>query len=179
MTSVSVRNCTSNDIPHIRDIYNYYVLKDGDLVTFEEEPVSEDLMLRRLESKVADGFPFIVAVDCNDRVLGYAYGGHYKERSAYRFSVEDSIYIHPDCQGRGVGTTLLKELLHRFKLMGVKQVVAVLGVKEDNPGSYALHSRFGFESVGVYKNIGFKHGKWVDRLHMQCCLDDSIGSDNG
>jgi phosphinothricin acetyltransferase len=164
---ISIRDCNENDIQSIADIYNYFILKEGDLVTFEEAPVTKEIMLERFISKTLNGFPFIVAVNENDFIVGYSYASTYKERTAYRFSCEDSIYIHPNHQCKGIGTILLKELLSKLEKIGIKQVVAVLGTKQDNPGSYTLHTKFGFENVGIYKNIGFKFGKWVDRLHMQ------------
>lgn len=164
---LTIRDCNQNDIQTITDIYNYFILKDGDLTTFEEVPVTYEIMLERFNSKTSNGFPFIVAVNENEVIMGYAYSSAYKERSAYRFSCEDSIYIHPNYQCKGIGTMLLKELLSKLEKIGIKQVVAVLGTQQDNPGSFKLHSQFGFESVGIYKSIGFKFGKWVDRLHMQ------------
>lgn len=170
---IIIRNCKIDDIKEITNIYNYYITLDKDVTTFEEIPVTSDDMLNRYNNLKTCNFPYIVATDVNDNVMGYAYSGMYKPRSAYRFSAEDSIYIHHEHTGKGIGSLLLKELLVLLKHIGIKQVVAVLGTQQDNPGSYALHKKFGFVEVGVYKNIGYKHGVWVDRLHMQCMLDDN------
>jgi L-amino acid N-acyltransferase YncA len=170
IASPVIRDATTDDVASICGIYNYYVLRDGDLVTFEEAEVQEAEMQRRHDT-ITDKlqFPFLVA--CIDEVVvGYAYGNQFKERSAYRFSAESTVYLHPEYQRRGVGTSLMAALMPRLAAKGVKQVVAVLGTQEDNPGSYRLHNLFGFKTVARYPKIGYKFGKWVDRIHMQCSL---------
>lgn len=168
----NVRKCLPEDIEQIVDIYNYYITKPNDLTTFEEVEVSADQIMERYNNTLAKNFPYIVAVDDNNKVVGYAYGSLYGPRVSYRFSSEDSVYLHHEYRGKGLGSMLLRELLCELKKMGMKQVVAVLGIKEDNPGSYNVHQKFGFQDVGVFKKIGYKYGKWVDRLHMQLDLDE-------
>ena len=168
-----VRNASVHDIVDICKIYNFYILREGDVTTFEEQAVTIDEMRHRYEhisNKI--NFPFIVA--CIDgKVVGYAYAKYYSERSAYRFSAENSIYLDYSYQRRGVGTVLMRELLRRLQKLGIKQVVAVLGTLEDNPGSYKIHSQFGFKQVALFQKIGFKWGIWVDRCHMQLSLLDA------
>lgn len=170
---IVVRNASREDIHDVCRIYNFYVLREGDMTTFEEQAVDIDEMQRRYEhisNKIR--FPFIVA--CIDgKVVGYAYAKFYSERSAYRYSAEDSIYCDPAYHRRGVGTVLMRELLRKLQIMGIKQVVAVLGTLEDNPGSFKIHSDFGFKQVALFKKIGFKWGVWVDRCHMQLSLLDA------
>jgi len=167
---VVIRDATAEDVAAICAIYNYYVLREGDLVTFEEEKVPVEEMHRRYEAIAKKlQFPFIVAC-LEETVVGYAYGNIFKERSAYRYSAESTVYLHPDSQRRGVGTTLMSALMPRLAARGIKQVVAILGTQRDNPGSYRLHETMGFKQVALYPRIGWKFGRWVDRVHMQCSL---------
>ena len=176
-----MRDATSGDMRRIREIYCKYLVP-SDVTSFEEEHPSVEMMETRRSKIQALGLPFIVATmtmqggdgEGGDGgvVVGYAYAGQYKERSAYRLSCEDSVYVDPDFRRQGVGMVLLRSLLRRLKQSGMKQVVAVLGTREDNPGSFALHERCGFVEVGYYRNIGFKNGRFVDRVHMQACLDE-------
>jgi len=170
LASPVIRDATTDDVSAICGIYNYYVLRDGDIVSFEEEEVQETEMQRRHDTITEKlQFPFLVAC-INEVVVGYAYANKYKERSAYRFSAESSVYLHPEYQREGVGTSLMAALMPRLAARGIKQVVAVLGTQQDNPGSYRLHDMFGFKTVAMYPKIGFKFGKWVDRIHMQRSL---------
>jgi len=149
-----IRDATVEDVVAICAIYNYYVLRAGDLVTFEEAEVAVEEMQRRYETITQKlQFPFLVAC-LDERVVGYAYGNVFKERSAYRYSAENTVYLHADYQRRGVGTALMSALMPRLAARGIKQVVAVLGTKQDNPGSYRLHDMFGFKQVALYPKIG-------------------------
>ena len=184
-----IRDACLQDIPHISQIYNYYVLLDQDVTTFEEQPVSAAEMRKRFEKITTElSFPFLVCIrkpeaeggaGKGEEVVGYCYGQSYKPRAAYRFSCEDSIYLHPSHTGRGLGRRLLSTLLRRLQARGIKQVVSVLGTKEDNPGSMRLHHSLGFVVCANYKRVGFKHGRWVDRIHMQKSLDDSPEAEGG
>ena len=184
-----IRDACLQDIPHISQIYNYYVLLDQDVTTFEEQPVSVAEMRERFEKITTElSFPFLVCIRKPDaegeagkgeEVVGYCYGQSYKPRAAYRFSCEDSIYLHPSHTSRGLGRRLLSTLLRRLQAQGIKQVVSVLGTKEDNPGSMRLHHSLGFVVCANYKRIGFKHGRWVDRIHMQKSLDDPLEAGGG
>lgn len=169
-TTVIIRAATIDDIDAISAIYNYYVLLEGDVTTFEEEVVSVEEMRRRYNHIATDlKFPFLVAY-IGDVVVGYAYGNFYKERVAYRYSAESSIYLNVEYQRCGVGTTLLTELLSALRKRGCKQVIAIVGSREDNPGSYRLHEKLGYKHAALYKNIGWKHGRWVDRVHLQLSM---------
>jgi L-amino acid N-acyltransferase YncA len=173
--SYFIREATPSDVGEICNIYNYYVLKDGDMTTFEESPISLQEMHSRYDKITNEiNFPFLVACagGMDGPIAGYAYSQGYKPRHAYRFSAEDSIYLHPSHCGKGLGSRLLSDLLNRLKIKGIKQVVAVIGTEEDNPASMYLHSKLGFKLVGTYPKIGFKYGKWVDRCHMQKSIDD-------
>ena len=157
----------------VRSIYAHYVTLENDVTTFEETVPSLEEMQRRF-NKVTNGsgikFPFLVAEQLQPqrRILGYAYANTYRSRTAYRFTAETSIYVANDQRGRGLGTTLLTVLLQRLRATGqIRQVIAVLGTEADNPGSFHLHRKFGFTVAGRFTGIGWKYGRWVDRVHMQ------------
>ena len=115
------------------------------------------------------GFPVLVACTGSDEVVGYAYAGPYKTRSAYRFTVEDSIYIHREHLRKGIGQALLSALIDHCKARDYKQVLAVIG-DSDNQGSIGLHRSCGFVSVGTARDLGFKFGRWLDVVYMQLSL---------
>jgi L-amino acid N-acyltransferase YncA len=164
-----IREAIFEDLSEITTIYNYYVLKIGDVTTFEEEPVTLTEMKSRFDRITSDmHFPFLVVVEkTSGKIAGYAYAQPYKPRAAYRFSAEDSIYLHPDYTGKNIGTALLRNLLVQLRTKGIKQVVAVLGTQKDNPASYHMHAKLGFKEVAHYPKIGWKYEQWVDRVHMQ------------
>ena len=174
---ISIRECLPDDMSYVRDIYCQYISPE-ELITFEEEFPTVDDMKKRRNGIKKRGYPYIVAINDEDNeIIGYSYADSYRSRSAYRFSVENSVYISRNHCGKGIGKLLLLNLLQELEKLGTKQCIAVLGTKEDNPQSFHLHSSFGFESVGIYKNIGFKNDKFVDRLHMQ--LDITKWVENG
>ncbi|MDH6593293.1 L-amino acid N-acyltransferase YncA [Variovorax sp. TBS-050B] len=150
----------------VQAIYGRYVLHD--LCSFEEEVPSVAQMQQRRADVVARGLPYLVAVR-NGEVAGYAYAGPYRTRSAYRRTVENSVYVAPDAQGHGIGKALLAEVIRRCADAGFAQMVAVIG-NSANAGSRRLHQRLGFETVGVLRNVGFKFGQWVDTVLMQRAL---------
>jgi len=169
---VRVRDSRDGDLPRIHAIYSHHV-RTG-LGSFEESPPDLAEMVRRRADILAKGMPYLVA-ELDDPaipggVAGYAYAGPYRPRSAYRYSVEDSIYVAPDLQRQGIGRQLLDELIARCTKLGYRQMVAVIG-DSGNAGSIALHRSLGFQDAGVGKSFGFKHGRWVDIVWMQKALN--------
>lgn len=160
----TIRDATDGDLVAITGIYEHHV-RTG-LGSFEEEPPPLAEIARRRADVLAKGLPYIVAVDAAGTILGYAYAAPYRARSAYRFSVEDSIYVASGHAGRGVGRALLAALVTRCTEAGYRQMVAVIG-DSGNAGSIAVHERLGFRRVGLLPAIGFKHGRWVDSVLMQ------------
>lgn len=145
------------------EIYGHHVLHGT--ASFEVEPPSLVEMARRRAAVLELGLPHLVA-EREGRVLGYAYAGNWRPRPAYRFSVEDSIYIDKDAVGQGVGKALLPVLIDHCTALGKRQMVAVIGDSAQTP-SIRLHAACGFEMVGTLKNIGFKFGRWLDSVLMQ------------
>jgi L-amino acid N-acyltransferase YncA len=122
-------------------------------------------MRARFEEVRARGFPYLVA-ETDGRVAGYAYASLYRVRPAYRFALEDSVYVHPDLSGRGVGRALLGRLIEACEAIGCRQLIAVIG-DSGNTASIGLHSALGFAPVGTLRAIGYKHGRWVDSVILQ------------
>lgn len=162
----ALRDSAPGDEEAIAAIYAHHV-RFG-LGTFEETPPSVKEIRQRRESILALGLPFLVAIAA-ERVVGYAYAGLYRTRSAYRYTLEDSIYIAPDATNRGIGRALLARLVKRCDALGYRQMVAVIG-DSDNQASIRLHAALGFECIGVQPAVGFKHGRWVDSVLMQRAL---------
>ncbi len=162
-----VRDAEDGDMPAIAAIYAHHV-RFG-LGSFEEEPPGVEELRRRRGEVLARGLPYLVAAAPDGAVLGYAYAAPYRLRSAYRYSVEDSIYVAPDALRRGIGRALLAALIERCAVLGLRQMVAVIG-DSGNIASIRLHERLGFRRVGVLSAIGFKHGSWVDAVLMQRAL---------
>lgn len=167
MHGVSVRAAGRDDLPALAAIYTPYVART--VITFETEPPDGAAWAARFDAVTARGLPFLVA-ESDGEVVGYAYAAPWKERAAYRHTVEDAIYLAPGSTGRGVGRLLLDALLAACGAAGVQQVVAVLADSGD-PASVRLHARCGFREVGRLERVGFKHGRWVDTLLMQRSLD--------
>ncbi|MDP3853600.1 GNAT family N-acetyltransferase [Phenylobacterium sp.] len=162
-----VRPSLETDAPALAAIYGHHVLHG--FGTFEEVPPSVDDMVGRRAAIVERGLPYLVAEDAG-QVLGFAYAGPFRPRAAYRYTVEDSVYIAPDAMGRGVGKAVLSQVLADCEALGIRQVVAVIG-DSGNAGSIGLHRALGFEPSGVGKSFGFKHGRWVDIVWMQKALN--------
>ncbi len=162
-----IRDATSRDIPHMLEIYNHYVLNST--VTFDEDP----LTLTEMRSKFAKvqqlGYPWLVAVSPRGVILGYAYVIPWKPKAAYRFTVENSIYLGPASTGKGLGRALMAALLPRAKAAGVKEVIAVIADKGAD-ASLALHRNFGFTEIGHMGKVGFKFGRWLGTVLMQRSL---------
>ena len=166
--AVAVRAAGPADLPAVAAIYGPYVT--GSVVTFETEPPDLATWRERFDALAGRGLPFLVA-EAAGRVIGYAYAGPWKERAAYRSTVEDAIYLAPAARGRGTGRILLDALLRACGEAGVREVVAVIADAGD-PASARLHTRCGFREVGRLTGVGFKHGRWVDTVLLQRSLPD-------
>jgi L-amino acid N-acyltransferase YncA len=163
---VTLRPVEAGDIASIGRIYREAVLNGA--ASFEINPPGDHEMARRMAALVDGGFPYVVAA-CGADVLGYAYAGPYRTRPAYRFTVEDSIYIDANARGRGIGSALLSRILAACEVLGFRQMVAIIG-DSANEASIALHRRAGFRLTGTLEAVGWKHGRWVDSVIMQCGL---------
>jgi phosphinothricin acetyltransferase len=160
---VQVRAALPDDIPAIHAIYSHHVLEG--LASFEEEPPSPAELRRRYDDVVARRLPYVVA-ELGGTVAGYGYCAPYRTRSAYRYALEDSVYVRPDTQGRGVGRALLAELIRLCEALGYRQLIAVIG-DSAHAASIGLHESQGFLRVGTLRSVGFKFGRWVDSVLMQ------------
>jgi L-amino acid N-acyltransferase YncA len=161
-----LRPSTPADLPAITEIYAEAVLHGTG--TFELEPPDEAEMARRRDDVLSKGLPWLVA-ERGGQVLGYAYANAFRPRKAYRFCLEDSIYLHPDARGQGLGRLLLTELIGRCEAAGARQMLAVIG-DAANAGSIGVHAALGFQHTGVLKASGWKFGRWLDVVLMQRAL---------
>jgi L-amino acid N-acyltransferase YncA len=158
-----IREATEADAPALAAIYGDAVLHG--FGTFEEEPPTPADMDARRRAVQDQGLPYLVAEE-DGRVLGFAYAGPFRPRAAYRYTLEDSVYVGPDAKGKGVGRAVLTAVIKACEALGVRQLMAVIGDSQ-NAGSIGLHRALGFEQTGVGRSVGFKHGRWVDIVHMQ------------
>jgi len=163
---MQIRPASPDDCPAIAEIYSHHV-RHG-TASYETEPPDHAEMTRRMARVLGAGWPWLVAEGDDGRLLGYAYATQFRDRAAYRFVCEDSIYIRNEARGQGVGTALLSALLDACTATGFRQMVAVIGGAE--PASEALHARLGFTLAGRLAGIGRKHGRWLDTLYMQRAL---------
>lgn len=168
MSDLIVRASVEADVARCVEIYRHHVLHGT--ASFEVDPPDWAEMARRRAAVLDLGLPHLVAESAG-RVLGYAYAGNWRPRPAYKFSVEDSIYIDKDAVGQGVGKALLPVLIERCTAVGKRQMVAVIGDSAQMP-SIRLHASCGFEMVGTLRSIGFKFGRWLDSVLMQRALGD-------
>ncbi|HEY0476881.1 MAG TPA: GNAT family N-acetyltransferase [Kofleriaceae bacterium] len=183
--AVAVRDARDADVAAIQAIYAHHVLHG--LATFEEVPPSIEEIGGRLASVRAQGLPYLVARDGDgsDRgepgggtVVGYCYATAYRPRPAYRYTIEDSVYVADGLGGRGIGAALLEALIARCELGPWRQMIAIIG-NSGNAGSIALHRRFGFQMVGTLTGAGFKLGRWVDSVVMQRALGPGASTPPG
>ncbi|HEX3367590.1 N-acetyltransferase family protein [Phenylobacterium sp.] len=172
-----VRDATEADAPALAAIYGDAVLHG--FGTFEEDAPSAADMDARRRAVQTQGMPYLVA-ELDGQVLGFAYAGPFRPRAAYRYTLEDSVYVSPDAKGEGVGRAVLSAVIAACEALGIRQLMAVIGDSE-NAGSIGLHKSLGFEETGVGRSVGFKHGRWVDIVHMQKPLNggDSLAPDGG
>lgn len=168
MPDFSIRPAALADIPAVTTIYEREV-REG-TATFELTPPDIAEMTRRFSGLTDNGFPYLVALH-EGRIAGYAYAALYRTRPAYRFTVENSIYLDPAHHRRGLGTALLSELIAQSTARGFRQMIAVIGGSA-NAASIGLHSRAGFQMIGTLPNVGFKFGRWLDSVLMQRALGD-------
>jgi L-amino acid N-acyltransferase YncA len=163
-----IRDATDEDAAAIAAIYAHHVLHGT--ATYDIEPPSTEEILAKLRHINAAGWPFLVA-NVDGEVAGYAYATQFRDRAAYRFACENSIYVAADRMRRGIGRALLSELIDRSSVCGFQTMVAVVGGAE--PGSIALHAALGFEEAGRLKRVGFKFDSWLDSVYMQRALPRS------
>ena len=166
-TGFEVRDAAPADVPHCRAIYNHYV--ENSTVTFDETPMTLAQMRAKLAKAEQRGWPWLVAVSPGGEILGFAYVSAYRDKSAYRFTVEDSIYLGPAATGRGIGKALLGEIIERSRAAGLKEIVAVIA-DQGAEASIALHERFGFKEIGRMGRVGFKFGRWLGTVYLQLSL---------
>jgi phosphinothricin acetyltransferase len=163
-----LRAAEAADIPAITGIYRHAVLHGT--ASFEIEPPDDAEMLRRYEAIVGAGYPYFV-LELDGKVVGYAYANAYRPRPGYRFTVEDSVYVSPDVQGKGAGRVLLKALIEASTAAGYRLMIAVIGDSR-NFASIALHRSAGFTFAGTIHSVGFKFGRWLDSVTMELPLGD-------
>lgn len=167
-SAITIRPATAADLPAITAIYGHAVVHGT--ASYEYDPPSLAEMSARFSALMNGAFPY-VAAQSGENLIGYAYAGPFRTRPAYRFIVEDSIYIAPSAQGRGVGKLLLGELIARCERQGFRQVIAVIGDAEVNVASLALHASMGFVHSGRLIGSGFKHAHWCDTVLMQLAIN--------
>jgi phosphinothricin acetyltransferase len=172
MSSPDIRPAEESDLPAITEIYEHAV-RHG-TATFELAPPDLAEMTRRYRALVDGGFPYFVAT-VDGSVAGYAYAGAYRPRPAYRFTVENSIYLRPSSHRRGIGLKLLQRLILECEARGYRQMIAVIG-DSANAGSIGVHTRTGFTLIGTHPDVGFKFGRWLDTVMMQRSLGEGAST---
>jgi L-amino acid N-acyltransferase YncA len=168
MSDVEIRAASAPDLSAVTEIYQHAILFGT--ATFELIPPDLTEMTRRFGVLMDGGFPYLAAV-LEGQVVGYAYAGPYRPRPAYRFTVENSVYLTPAAQHRGIGTALLRRLITEAEARGYRQMIAVIG-DSANAGSIGVHTKTGFGMIGTHSNVGFKFGRWLDTVMMQRALGD-------
>jgi phosphinothricin acetyltransferase len=170
--ALRIRPAVAGDIESIRQIYARHVIEGS--ASFEEVPPDMIELDRRRREIASHDLPYLAA-ESDGQLVGYAYLTRYRPRSAYRFTVEDSIYLAPGCERRGIGSRLLGRLIDTATELGMRQMIAVIG-DSANLGSIALHARHGFVHAGLFRSVGFKHGRWLDSVLMQRALGPGDGT---
>jgi L-amino acid N-acyltransferase YncA len=172
MSSLEIRPAVAADLAAVTEIYQHAVLYGT--ATFEL--IAPDLteMTRRFGVLMDGGFPYFVAA-LEGQVVGYAYAGAYRPRPAYRFSVENSVYLQPSIHRRGIGLQLLQRLIAESEARGYRQMIAVIG-DSANAGSIGVHAKCGFQMIGTHPDVGFKFGRWLDTVMMQRALGEGAGT---
>ena len=172
MSEPNIRPAQEADLPAITEIYEHAVLHGT--ATFELIPPDLAEMTRRYRALMDGGFPYFVAA-VDGSVVGYAYAGAYRPRPAYRFTVENSIYLRPSIHRHGIGLKLLRRLITECEARGYRQMIAVIG-DSANAGSIGVHTRTGFTMIGTHPNVGLKFGRWLDTVMMQLALGEGAGT---
>jgi L-amino acid N-acyltransferase YncA len=162
-----VRPATLDDAPALAALYAHHVIHGTG--TFEEAPPSSEDIAGRMKAVLDKGFPWVVVED-EGRIVAYAYAGPYRERAAYRFTAEDSVYVAADAQGRGYGKAALAAVVEACRALGLRRLIAVIGDTQ-NAASIGLHRALGFEPCGVLPAVGYKAGRWLDVPLMQLPLN--------
>ncbi|MGX5848373.1 N-acetyltransferase family protein [Mesorhizobium sp. PL10] len=168
MSIVTMRGALEVDLDRITEIYADAVTHGT--ASYELEPPSRAEMGARFDSLTGGGFPYLVA-EKDGVVLGYAYAGAFRPRPAYRFIVEDSVYVAPDAKGQGVGLMLMQALIEACRVAGFRQIIAVIGDGHADSASVRLHEKLGFRHSGRLEGSGYKHGRWLDTVFMQLSLN--------
>ncbi|MEO5323179.1 GNAT family N-acetyltransferase [Mesorhizobium sp. CC13] len=168
MVSMTIRHALAGDLDRITEIYADAVLNGT--ASYELEPPTRAEMGVRFETLSAGNYPYLVA-ERQGRIVGYAYAGPFRARPAYRFIVEDSIYIAPDAKGAGIGKALMEVLIEEAAKLGFRQIIAVIGDGHADSASVRLHERLGFQHSGRLDGSGYKHGRWLDTVFMQLPLN--------
>jgi L-amino acid N-acyltransferase YncA len=168
MPPLEIRPTVAADLPAITEIYEHAVRYGT--ATFELIPPDLTEMTRRFGVLMDGGFPYLVAA-LEGRVVGYAYAGAYRPRPAYRFTVENSVYLQPAIHRRGIGLQLLQRLITESEQRGYRQMIAVVG-DSANAGSIGVHTKCGFQMIGTHSDVGFKFGRWLDTVMMQRALGE-------
>jgi len=166
-TIISLRNAREEDAAGIAAIYAHHVLHGT--ASYDKDPPSVEDFTAKIGWVLDSGWPFLVA-ELDGQIVGYAYATQFRDRAAYRWTAENSIYVRTDKVGRGVGRALLEELLDRAEACGFRQVIAVIGGAEE--ASVRLHASCGFTETGRLRAVGWKHGRWLDNVYMQKALGE-------
>jgi L-amino acid N-acyltransferase YncA len=170
---IRLRDAAEDDMPAIARIYGHYV--ETSCCTFEETPPTAEEMTRRWRQLRESGLPWQVAENGAAGILGYAYAGRFRSRSAYRYTVENSVYVARDALHRGIGVALMRALIADCTALGYRQMIAVIG-DSANEASIRLHARLGFRIIGQEVAVGLKFGRWVDVVAMQLALGEGATS---
>jgi len=166
-TGFTIRDAVSTDVPDCRAIYNHYV--ENSTVTFDEELLTHAQYRAKFTKAQKHGWPWIVAESPSGEILGFAYLSAYRDRSAYRYTVEDAIYLGPAATGKGIGRALLAELVERARTAGFREIVAVVA-DHGAEASIALHEKLGFKEIGRMGRVGYKFDRWLGTIFLQLSL---------
>lgn len=170
-SGIILRDSTDEDIPAITAIYARSVLRE--IASFESVPPDEAEMARRRGERLEKGMPYLVA-ERDGKVVGYAYAGPFHTRSAYQWTVENTVYVDPEAQRRGVARALMEKLIGECAARGFRQMIAVIAAdrEAEMPASIHLHRTLGFTDSGRNRSVGYKHGRWLDTWHLQLALGE-------
>ncbi|MDB5506979.1 MAG: N-acetyltransferase [Devosia sp.] len=166
MSDFTLRPFDWRDVPGISAIYKHYV--ENSVATFDLADPGQTYIAEKFGHMVEAGHPVVIAEGNDGKLLGYSYASEYRTRPAYRFTLEDSVYLAPDAIGRGIGTALLTEIIAQSKARGFKQMLGV--ITADSAASIKLHERLGFRHIGLHQGLGYKFDRWLDIVHMQLGL---------